>query len=252
MLSGSGVESFGYSVEGVADVNGDGKSDILVGTNNGQNAYIFNGSATFATVTAPSVVISGPASAGFGRQFIDIGDIDADGKDDFALSAPLIGNGRVYIFKGRSSWNPTYTADIDADYKIELDSTYAGTFFGATLTRLGDFNGDGVDDFAINSYGYNSRRGRVVIVLGKAGFSGAAPDIQTLDGDPAYPTGSFWLRNRGHRKILHDDAGDDLGGRGPCCCGEQSRAGLRVPRSTGHVGGHCGHWSRQLRRWPNR
>jgi hypothetical protein len=194
LLSGSGVESFSYSVEGVADLNGDGKSDLLVGSNNGQNAYIFNGSANFASVTAPSVVISGPGSAGFGRQFIDIGDIDGDGKDDFAISAPLAPNGRVYIFRGRTSWNPTYAADTDADYVIELDDathSYAGTFFGSTLTRLGDFNGDGVDDFAISSYGYNSRRGRVVIVLGKVGFSGAAPDIQTIDGDPAYPTGSF-------------------------------------------------------------
>jgi hypothetical protein len=191
VLSGSGAESFSYSVEGVADLNGDGKSEILVGANNGQNAYIFNGSANFASVTAPSVVISGPASSGFGRQFIDIGDIDADGKDDFAISAPLAPNGRVYIFRGRTTWNPTYSADTDADYKIELDSSYAGAFFGACLTRLGDFNGDGIDDFAIGSFRYNAGRGRVVIVLGKAGFSGAAPDIMTIDGDPAFPAGLF-------------------------------------------------------------
>ena len=184
-------ERFSASVDGVADLNGDSLSDILVGAFSGQNAYVFFGSATFGTVTSPSVTITGPASAGFGRQFIDIGDIDADGKEDFAISAPLIGNGRIYIFKGRTNWKATYAADSEADYILELDSTYAGTFFGGNMVRLGDFNGDGVDDFAVGSFGYAAGKGRVVIILGKAGFSSGSLSIQTIDGDPAFPAGAF-------------------------------------------------------------
>jgi hypothetical protein len=184
-------ERFGSAVDGVADVNGDGKSDLLVGTISGQRVYIYNGTASFNTVTAPTTVITGQAAVGFGRQFIDVGDIDADGKDDYAISAPLLGNGKIYIFKGRAVWNATYTADSDADYILDLGATYAATQLGNSLSRLGDFNGDGVDDFAATSFGYNGGRGRVVIVLGRAGFSAASLTVQTIDGDPAYPAGNF-------------------------------------------------------------
>jgi len=201
-------ERFSFSIDGVADLNGDGKSDVLVGSFAGQRAYVFNGSAAFDMVTAPSVVITGPASAGFARQFVDIGDIDADGKDDFAISAPLIGNGRIYIFKGRTSWNSTYVADVDADYIIELDSSYAGTFFGGTVTRLGDFNGDGVDDFAVGAGSYAGGRGRVVVVLGKAGFSVAGLNVMTFDGDPAYPTGAFGTNVLGIGRFFTGNTGN--------------------------------------------
>ncbi len=180
-------ERFGFSMDGVADLNGDGKSDILVGTVSGQRVYIYNGSASFDTVTAPTTMITGQASVGFGRSFIDVGDIDADGKDDYAISAPLLGNGRIYIFKGRAAWNPSYNADSDADYILDLGSSYAATQFGGAMARLGDFNGDGVDDFAIGAVGYNGGRGRVVVVLGRSGFSAANLNVMTIDGDISYP-----------------------------------------------------------------
>ena len=203
-------ERFGAAMDGVADVNGDGKSDILVGTISGQRVYIFNGSAAFNTVTAPTTVITGQANVGFGRQFIDVGDIDADGKDDYAISAPLLGNGKIYIFKGRASWNPTYTADSDADYILDLGASYAATSFGASLTRLGDFNGDGVDDFAASAFGFNGNRGRVVVILGRSGFTAAGLNLQTIDGDTAYPGGFFGASILGIGRLYANTAGTTL------------------------------------------
>ena len=139
-----------------------------------------------------------------------MGDIDADGKDDYAISAPLLNNGRIYIFKGRAAWNPTYNADSDADYILDLGASYAATSLGASLTRLGDFNGDGVDDFAVSAFNYNGGRGRVVIVLGRSGFSAASLNVQMIDGDPAYPAGAFGGSILGIGRLYANTSGTTL------------------------------------------
>ena len=175
--------------------------------------YIFNGSASFNNVTAPSTIITGQASVGFGRQFIDVGDIDADGKDDYAISAPLLGQ-RHASTSSRVARRGTrrYNADSDADYILDLGPTYAATQLGRyRWSRLGDFNGDGVDDFAVGAFGYNGGRGRVVIVLGRAGFSAAQPQLQTIDGDPAYPSGAFGGARAGDGTLLRQHVGHDAG-----------------------------------------
>src|SRR5450432_2498086 len=77
-------EQFGHSVSGDGDLNGDGLSDILVGTSQGGKAYLVFGSAAFAP-SAPSVVFSG-STAGFGFAVAQIGDIDNDGLPDLAIS----------------------------------------------------------------------------------------------------------------------------------------------------------------------
>ena len=63
----------------------------------------------------------------------------------------------------------------------------AGRLSAAAIARLGDFNGDGIDDFAIGASGFAAGVGRVVVVLGRVGFAGVAlPDAvnsTTIDGD---------------------------------------------------------------------
>jgi hypothetical protein len=177
-------ERFGFSVSGDGDLNGDGLSDILVGTSQAGKAYMFLGSQTFG-VTAPAVTFSG-VSTGFGSSVAQIGDIDNDGRPDIAISDASATGEKVYIYKGRTSW-PMALTDVQADYTISTDATYASSFFGFSLARLGDFTGDGVDDFAIGVRGYNTSVGRVVIIPGKTGFGNISlPDTTNsivIDGD---------------------------------------------------------------------
>ena len=92
--------------------------------------------------------------------------------------------------RAAESWPVTPLGPSDADYFITGDSTYAGSAFGLSIARIGDFNGDGTDDFAFGAQQFKNGTnfvGRVVIVLGKAGFGSIGlPDTTntiTIDGD---------------------------------------------------------------------
>jgi hypothetical protein len=178
-------EGMGFSVSADGDVSGDKLSDILVGTLTSGRAYLFLGTANGAS-TASSVVFTG-ASAGFGTSVGQIGDIDHDGIGDIAIADYSTAN-TIYIYKGRANW-PMALTDTQADYVVTGDASYANTLFGFVIKKIGDFNGDGVDDFAFSARTYNGGVGRVVIVLGKTGFASITlPDTTntiTIDGDPA-------------------------------------------------------------------
>lgn len=179
-------QRFGWAIDGSADLNGDGFSDVVIGHGEGQDARIYFGSASGPSTT-PSVTISG-SSIAFGSAVSVVGDVNDDGKPDLAIGSPADGDGKVYVFYGRDSW-PTTLTQADADCVIAADSTadanMAGSQLGATIARLGDFNGDGIDDFAVGAPSYNSAnyQGLVAIVLGKSGGLGAqvtAPSSGTI------------------------------------------------------------------------
>ena len=118
-----------------------------------------------------------------------IGDIDHDGFEDLAIADFPTGQ-QVFIFKGRATW-PAALADTQADYVITTGAAFAGSNFGNSIARLGDFDGDGVDDFVVGAPLYNTRVGRMVVVYGRTGFTSLAlPDATNtraleISGDPA-------------------------------------------------------------------
>jgi FG-GAP repeat len=197
--SGLTTGQFSASIEASNDVIADGdnvsRADILVGTQNDQSVYIYKGIATPVDTNAPDVRIDGPSGVGFGRSFVNIGNVDgldADNvaRDDYAIGAQNDGNGKVYIFKGRAVWNATYT-QTNADYTIDLGATYATSGFGVSIARLGNVDGQGTDDFAVGAPGFNTLQGRVVIVYGKQGFSTANLETATIDGPSGTGTRTF-------------------------------------------------------------
>jgi hypothetical protein len=82
------------------------------------------------------------------------------------------------------------------------------------MARLGDFNGDGVDDFAIGADQFNGFVGRVVIVFGKVGFGSIAlPDAtntMTIDGDSTLTTPLFGYRVQGLGHFYSTSSGTTL------------------------------------------
>jgi len=123
-----------------------------------------------------------------------VGDIDGDGMQDLAIG-DQVGN-RVLIYKGRASWPLTLT-DVQADYKITTDATYAGSAFGFSMAPRGDFNGDGVDDFIVSAPSFNARVGRAVVIYGRPGFGDlGVPDVTRgleIGGDASLNRTQFGL-----------------------------------------------------------
>jgi hypothetical protein len=167
--SGLPNEEVGYAVDGTGDANKDGFSDVLAGTYSSGRAYLYFGGAAFAAA-APSVTITGVQS-GFGRGVAYVGDVDGDSFEDVAVADTT--RSRIFIYRGRASW-PAALTEADASFTITTDASYDGSAFGASIARLGDFDFDGVDDFAVGAPSFGPSVGRVVIVRGSPTFSSFA------------------------------------------------------------------------------
>lgn len=116
------------------------------------------------------------------------GDVNGDGLEDLIVSAPHFDTnienvGRVYIVFGRSQGAFPSLADVVAgDGGFVLDGQGESGFFGSSVSSIGDFDGDGVGDYAIGAsqYGANGLySGRVYVVFGRT--DGRAPVIEDVE-----------------------------------------------------------------------
>ncbi len=146
-------DCFGYSVSTAGDVNGDGKSDFIVGAYLASpagvgayagSAYVYSG----ATGTVLYTLNGAAASDYFGCSVSTAGDVDGDGKSDFIVGAfyadpgGLSAAGTAYVYSGATG-TVLYT----------LNGAAANDYFGISVSTAGDVNGDGKSDFIVGAYG---------------------------------------------------------------------------------------------------
>ena len=170
-----GYQWFGTVVVSPGDMNGDGADELFVsaGSDADPLGFLYFGGPSFNAV--PDVLITQPL-----LHASKAGDLNRDGYADLIASFPLQwdGLGSVYVWYG----GPL----IDSIPDIRLDNwQYPGYHveFGRDVVGLGDFNGDGVDDFAFSMYDADTR-GQIYIYSG----TGTPNDVQEGD-DPLLPTG---------------------------------------------------------------
>lgn len=159
---GTAGEKLGNSADGGEDVNGDGRPDLVVGSTDSSIAG--PGFGTARVLSGPSgaviwAVHGASAGTGFGTAVAMLGDINGDGRSEFAVSAPTDGGGGVNAGAVR-----VYSGLDGTLLFARLGA--AGQRYGSALVAAGDVDLDGSADFLVGMPSANSGAGAAELVSG--------------------------------------------------------------------------------------
>ena len=236
---------FGESVSGGADFNGDGFDDLIIGepgfrdsnnTSFAGSAYVIYGKESGFDPNLSVLYLNGlngfkingklGVRAEFGRSVSNAGDINADGLDDFIVGTP--NEDKAYVlFGNRTIMNPDISIeDIDGTngFVIALQDGSSDNL-GSSVSTLGDFNGDGIDDFIVGAFqdeglfeetgdpniDLNYNNGAAYIIYGKDSGFDSSLDINNLDGSNGF---AVYGISSGDRIGYSVSGGGDINGDG--------------------------------------
>jgi hypothetical protein len=180
----------GIAVADAGDVNGDGYSDVLVGSYYNEfgtiadagRVYVYHGSATGLPATYTYILKSNPiqVSSFVGNALSTAGDINGDGYSDVIVGAYKFDNGNIdegvaLIYYGSSS-GLSLTQNVLLD-----DANQNDAGFGFSVSSAGDVNGDGYSDVMVGApfydVGGNIDEGRTYLYYGSNAGINTTPII---------------------------------------------------------------------------
>ena len=153
----------------IGDVNGDGRPDIVTGSNS--SSGVVGVGVLLASATTPGTfgsAVSYPSGGG-GTVGVALADVNRDGRVD--IVATNGGSSTVAVLLGSATAPGTFAAPV----------TYPSGGTGPNFTVLGDVNGDGLADIVTA----NSTTGTVAVLAGLAAPAGTfAPATTYPSGGP--------------------------------------------------------------------
>jgi len=182
MGSNTPQDGFGASIAGAGDVNGDGFSDVIIGSEGMSNgelhegfAFLYEGGTAGLGFAAIWQAEGDQINAAFGVPVASAGDINGDGFADIAVASRAYDNGqanegRVFVYLGSPS-GPAASADWTAE------SDQVDALFGCGLAAAGDVDGDGLGDLVVGAYLFDHgqlNEGRAFLYRGQV-ICGALP-----------------------------------------------------------------------------
>jgi hypothetical protein len=196
---GKQLGSMGLRLQRIADVNGDGRADLLAGaplhdvnpdpavTLLAGQAYVLSGAT--GTILRTHIASSPQNDDRFGMGLAAVGDQNGDGIDDYAVGRP--GADTLYLLSGANGASLGSFAGA------------AGSLFGFSLAGVADQNGDGLADLWVGAPGLH----QVHLVTG-----GGTALTQVTDPAPGPVDGGFGWRLAAAGNLGADPAPDVLVG----------------------------------------
>ena len=247
-IDGAAASDRAYTSANAGDVNGDGRSDSLVGAtgadNNGRSGsgsvYVVFGEATSSGVDLASLGTNGyridgaAANDSTGKSLANAGDVNGDGRPDALVTADFAdynsraSSGSVYVVFGKTSTSALDLATLGTG-GYRLDGAAASDSTGNAVASAGDVNGDGRTDFLVGAYRADNNgrtdSGSAYVVHGPT--CGYRDTLLTTSG-----LGNYWRFGETSGATAADSKGSDAGaytggitlGADPAFPGETNKA----------------------------